>query len=80
MHNPSNIQCVAGCIWKRIWGVAQGCNKTGQKDTNAMFVMMHDEIMHALAVEKKLLMQIQSLIIVCRKTIPTAFKSRQGVI
>jgi hypothetical protein len=30
--------------------MAQGCNKTGQNGTNAMFVMTHDEIMHALAV------------------------------
>jgi hypothetical protein len=29
------------------------CYKTGQKGTNAMFVMMHDEIMHALVAKKK---------------------------
>jgi hypothetical protein len=35
---------------KDFGGIAQGCNKTGQKGTNAMFVMTHDEIRHALAV------------------------------
>jgi hypothetical protein len=32
--------------------MAQGCNKTGQKGTNAMFVMSHDEIEHASAATK----------------------------
>jgi hypothetical protein len=44
MHNP----------WQTAFGkdfgqMAHGCNKTGRKGTNAMFVMMHDEIRHALA-------------------------------
>ncbi len=34
---------------KDFGGSSQGCNKTGQKGTNAMFVMTHDEIRHALA-------------------------------
>jgi hypothetical protein len=29
--------------------MAQWCNKTGQKGTNAMFVMTHDKIAHTLA-------------------------------
>jgi hypothetical protein len=32
--------------------MAQGCNETGQKGTNAMFVMTHDAITHALASRK----------------------------
>ncbi len=32
--------------------MAQGCNKTGQKGTNAMFVMNHEEIRHAQAAKK----------------------------
>jgi hypothetical protein len=40
---------------KDFWGMAQGCNKKGQKGTNAMFVMTHDEIMHAFVVKKKYL-------------------------
>ncbi len=44
-------------VWQTAFGkdfgsMAQGCNKTGQKGTNAMFVMTHDEIMHALAAKK----------------------------
>ncbi len=36
-------------IWQRAFGkdfggMAQGCNKTGQKGTNAIFVMTHTEI------------------------------------
>ncbi len=32
--------------------MAQGCNKTGQKGTNTMFVMTHDKIRHPLAAKK----------------------------
>jgi hypothetical protein len=37
---------------KDFGGMVQGCNKTGQKGTKAMFVMAHDEIRHALAAKK----------------------------
>ena len=37
---------------KDFGGMAQGCAKMGQKGTNAMFVMTHDEMMHALAANK----------------------------
>jgi hypothetical protein len=60
--------------------MAQGCNKTGQKGTNIMFVMTHDDIKHALAAKKKSLTQIPLLIIGHRKRIHTAFASRQGEI
>ncbi len=33
--------------------MAQGDNKTGQKGTNAMFVMTHDEVAHVLRDGKK---------------------------
>jgi hypothetical protein len=32
--------------------MTQGCNKTGPKGTNAMFVMTHDKIFHALAAKQ----------------------------
>ena len=35
---------------KDFGGKAQGDNNTGQKCTNAMFVMMREDIVHALAV------------------------------
>jgi hypothetical protein len=34
--------------------MAQGNNKTGQKGTNAMFVMTHEEIQHVLRAGKKI--------------------------
>ncbi len=37
---------------KDFGGMAQGDNKTGQKGTNAMFVMTHDEIAHAYCKKK----------------------------
>jgi hypothetical protein len=51
MHNSATSE-----VWQTAFGeefgrMAQGCNKTGQKGTNAMFVMTHDEIMHAPAVK-----------------------------
>ncbi len=52
MHNPATAAVWQTAFGKDFGGMAQGCNKTGQKDTNAMFVMTHDEIMHALASNK----------------------------
>jgi hypothetical protein len=36
---------MANRVWKGFGGIAQGGNKTGQKDTNAIFVMTHAEIL-----------------------------------
>jgi hypothetical protein len=52
MHNPATAEVWQTAFGKDFGGMAQGCNKTGQKGTNAMFVMTHDEIMHALAAKK----------------------------
>ncbi len=38
---------------KDFCGMAQGDNKTGQKGTNVMFVMTHNEIKHVLQQNKK---------------------------
>ncbi len=54
VHNPATADIWQTAFGKKIGGMAQGCNKTGQKSTNAMFVMMHDEIRHALAAKKKI--------------------------
>ncbi len=35
---------MANYIWQRHQGLAQGDNKTGQKGTNSIFVMTHEEI------------------------------------
>jgi hypothetical protein len=39
---------------KDFGGMAQGDNKTGQKATNTMFVMTHEEIQHVLQAGKKI--------------------------
>jgi hypothetical protein len=48
MHNLTTAE-----IWKTAFGkdfrdMAQGNNKAGQKGTNAMFVMTHEEVQHVL--------------------------------
>jgi hypothetical protein len=52
MHNPATAEVWQTAFGKDFGGMAQGCNKTGQKGTNAMFVMTNDKIMHALADKK----------------------------
>ena len=47
MHNPATAKTWQTAFCKDFGGMAQGDNKTGQKGTNAMFVMTHDEIAHA---------------------------------
>ncbi len=49
MHDPMMAEIWQTAFGKDFGGMAQGCNKTGQKGTNAMFVMRHDEIRHAIA-------------------------------
>jgi hypothetical protein len=52
MHNPATAKVWQTAFGNDFGGMAKGCNKTGQKGTNAMFVMMHDKIWHALATKK----------------------------
>jgi hypothetical protein len=49
MHDPATAEIWQTAFGKNFGGMAQGCNKTGQKGTNAMFVMAHDKIYHTLA-------------------------------
>jgi hypothetical protein len=48
MNDPTTAEILQTAFGKDFGGMAQGCNKTGQKGTNAMFVMMLNEIAHAL--------------------------------
>jgi hypothetical protein len=53
MHNPATAE-----VWQTEFGndfgsMAQGDNKTGQKGTNAMYVMTHDEIARTIAANKR---------------------------
>jgi hypothetical protein len=47
MHDPATAEVWQTAFGKDFGGMCQGDNKTGQKGTNAMFVMTHDEIAHA---------------------------------
>jgi hypothetical protein len=52
MHDLATAEVWQTAFGNNFGGMAQGCNKTGQKGTNAMFVMMHDKIAHALTAKK----------------------------
>jgi hypothetical protein len=52
MNDPAMAEVWLIAFSKDFGGMAQGNNKTGQKGTNAMFVMTHDEIAHVLRVGK----------------------------
>jgi hypothetical protein len=44
MHDPATKEIWQRAFGKDFGGMAQGCNKTGQKGTNAIFIMTHEEI------------------------------------
>ncbi len=48
MNNPATAEVWQTGFSQDFGGMAQGCDKTCQKGTNAMFVMTHKEITHAL--------------------------------
>jgi hypothetical protein len=52
MHDPATAEVWQTAFGKDFGGMAQGYNKTGQKGTNAMFVMTHDKNFHALVAKK----------------------------
>ena len=53
MNDPATAEVWQTAFGKDFGGMAQGDNKTGQKGTDAMFVMTHDDIKHALKAGKK---------------------------
>jgi hypothetical protein len=53
MHDPATAETWQTAFGKDFGGLAQGDNKTGQKGTNAMFVMTHDKMKHMLKEGKK---------------------------
>jgi hypothetical protein len=53
--------------------MAQGDNKTGQKGTDAMLVMTHNDIKHALQAGENSLTAIQLLITALKKRIPIGY-------
>ncbi len=53
MHDPTTAEVWQTAFDKEFGGMAQGDNKTGQKGTNAIFVMKHDELAKILQTGKK---------------------------
>ncbi len=53
MQDPATAKTWQTAFDKDFGGMAQGDTKTGQKRTNAMFVMSHDKIKHMLREGKK---------------------------
>jgi hypothetical protein len=49
MKDPATVEVWQTAFGKDFGGMVQGNNKTGQRGTNAMFVMTRDEVAHALA-------------------------------
>ena len=45
MNDPATMEIWQTAFGKDFGGMAQGDNKTGQKGTNAIFVMTHEEIL-----------------------------------
>ena len=80
MHNPATAEIWQATLGKDFGGMAQGDLKMGQKRTNAMFVMMHDEIKHLLRRGKNSLMGILWVIIGHKKMIHTGFVLQPEVI
>jgi hypothetical protein len=52
MNNPATAEIWQTAFGKDFGGMAQGNNKTGQKGTNAIFVMTHNKIKQAVAAGK----------------------------
>jgi hypothetical protein len=48
MHDPATAKTLQTAFGKDFGGMAQGDTRTGQKVTNAMFIMTHDKIKHVL--------------------------------
>ena len=53
MHDSATAEVWQTALGKDVGGMAQGDNKTGQKGTDAIFVMTHDDIKHALQAGEK---------------------------
>jgi hypothetical protein len=53
MHDPATAEIWQMAFGKDFGGMTQGDNKTGQRGTNAMFVMNHDKIQNVLKLKKK---------------------------
>jgi hypothetical protein len=80
MHDPATANTWQTAFGKNFGGMAQGNNKMGQKGTNAIFVMTHDEIRHVLLEGKKFTYGNPVVDTARKKTIRIVYKSRRGAI
>ncbi len=53
MHDPATAETWQMAFGKDFGGMTQGDDKTGQKGTNAMYVMTHKDIRRVMAQNKK---------------------------
>jgi hypothetical protein len=60
MNDPATAEVWQTAFGKDFGGMAQGCNKTGQKGTNAMFVMTKLKLQAHWRQAKNSLTQIRS--------------------
>ena len=65
MNNPTIAKVWQTAFGKDFGGMVQGDNKTGQKGTNAMLVMSHNEICHALRVGGKITFYVNPVVDCC---------------
>jgi hypothetical protein len=77
MQDPATAETWQTAFGKDFGGMAQGDDKTGQKGTNAMFVMTHDEIYKVLAQKIKFTTGTRSSTIDPRRRILIVFVSRR---
>jgi hypothetical protein len=78
MHNLATAK-----VWQTAFGrdfgrMAQGDNKTGQKGTNAMFVMTHDEIVLTLAAKKTFHLRKPCCQLQATKRVPSLHPNKSG--
>jgi hypothetical protein len=80
MHDPATAEIWQTTFGKDFGSMAQGDLKKGQKGTNAMFVMMHDEIKHVLRQGEKITYGNPVVNYRPQKKIHTGFVLQPGVI
>jgi hypothetical protein len=80
MNNLTTAEVWQTAFCKDLGCMAQGDNKMGQKGTNAMFVMTHNEIAHVLQRGKYSNTQIPLSITDPKKKTPTTYESQLGEI
>ncbi len=77
MHDPATVEIWQPAFGKDFGGMAQGDNKTGQKETSTMFVMEHEEIQQVLRAGNKSLTPTQLWTIDRKRRMQIGFGSQR---